>query len=462
MISDIFTIKSAHVTFLLWGAIFCFIASGILAPSKGILKDRKITLILIELSVGILLCMDATAWAFRGVLGTVGYYAVTISNFMVFAFSYVVGMWYSAYVISYVFPETLTPKNFFLPLGKNKLPLMYYVAVWSSLAGIMITVLTQFTGFLYYIDPMNLYHRSSMYPTGLFVGMVPTLADFIILIEHRKKIQKRVFKSLLSYIILPAAGMVALIFIYGISFVNIGIGISSMYIFFVTVREQDMALYEDAQIITSMQEGIIMDFANMVECRDKNTGDHIKRTSLYVKTIADEMMRKKIYRDELTQRLINNMVKSAPLHDIGKIKISDSILNKPGKLTDEEFEVMKTHTTEGMKILSKTLLSTTGSGYLKESIDMAWCHHEWWNGKGYPRGLKGEEIPLSARIMAVADVFDALLSRRSYKEPLPFDKAISIVKNESGTHFDPLVVAAFLNTADFLREALEYILTDGR
>ena len=151
-----------------------------------------------------------------------------------------------------------------------------------------------------------------------------------------------------------------------------------------------MALYEDAQIITSMQEGIIMDFANMVECRDKNTGDHIKRTSLYVKTIADEMMRKKIYRDELTQRLINNMVKSAPLHDIGKIKISDSILNKPGKLTDEEFEVMKTHTTEGMKILSKTLLSTTGSGYLKESIDMAWCHHEWWNGKGYPRGLKGK------------------------------------------------------------------------
>ena len=191
----------------------------------------------------------------------------------------------------------------------------------------MITVLTQFTGFLYYIDPMNLYHRSSMYPTGLFVGMVPTLADLIILIEHRKKIQKRVFKSLLSYIILPVAGMVALIFIYGISFVNIGIGISSMYIFFVTVREQDMALYEDAQIITSMQEGIIMDFANMVECRDKNTGDHIKRTSLYVKTIADEMMRKKIYRDELTQRLINNMVKSAPLHDIGKIKISDSILN---------------------------------------------------------------------------------------------------------------------------------------
>ncbi|MBP5437904.1 MAG: HD domain-containing protein, partial [Treponema sp.] len=150
------------------------------------------------------------------------------------------------------------------------------------------------------------------------------------------------------------------------------------------------------------------------------------------------------------------------LHDIGKIKISDAILNKPGKLTEEEFEVMKTHTTEGMKILSKTLLSTTGSGYLKESIDMAWCHHEWWNGKGYPRGLKGEDIPLSARIMAVADVFDALLSRRSYKEPIPFDRAIEIVKNESGTHFDPLVVAAFLNTADFLRDALEFILKDGR
>ena len=116
---------------------------------------------------------------------------------------------------------------------------------------------------------------------------------------------------------------------------------------------------------------------------------------------------------------------------------------------------MKSHSARGFEILSKIDVApelALGAGY----------HHERLDGKGYPRGLKGEEIPLSARIMAVADVFDALLSRRSYKEPLPFDKAISIVKNESGTHFDPLVVAAFLNTADFLREALEYILTDGR
>jgi len=298
-----------------------------------------------------------------------------------------------------------------------------------------------------------------MYPTGLFVGMVPVASDFFLLIKYRDKIQKRVFTSLLSYVILPFAGMVTLLFIYGISCINIGIGISSMYIFFVTVHEQDIELYEDAKIITSMQEGIIMDFANMVECRDKNTGDHIKRTSLLVKTIADEMIRKKIYRDELTPKLAYNMVKAAPLHDIGKIKISDAILNKAGKLTEEEFEIMKTHTTEGMKILSETLLSTTGSGYLKESIDMAWCHHEWWNGKGYPRALKGEEIPLSARIMAVADVFDALVSKRSYKEAYSFDKAISIIKSESGTHFDPLVVAAFINVAEYLKDVFVCIAT---
>ncbi|MBP5695681.1 MAG: HD domain-containing protein [Treponema sp.] len=462
MISDIFTVKSAHVTFLLWGTIFCFIASAIIALSKGIKKGRKIILICIEHSAGSLLFMDAIAWAFRGHIGTLGHYAVTISNFLVFLFSYVVGLWYSAYVISYVFPEKLTPKNFFVPAGKVKLPAMFYVAIWSSLAGIVLTVITQFTGFLYYIDGINLYHRNTMYPTGLFVGMIPVAADFLILLKYRKKIQKRVFTSLLSYVILPFAGMIALLFTYGISCVNIGIGISSMYIFYVTVREQDIELYEDAKIITSMQEGIIMDFANMVECRDQNTGDHIKRTSLYVKTIVDEMMKKKIYRDELTPTLAHNMVKAAPLHDIGKIKISDSILNKPGKLTEEEFEIMKTHTTEGMKILSETLLSTSGSGYLKESIDMAWCHHEWWNGKGYPRGLKGEEIPLSARVMAVADVFDALLSKRSYKEAYSFDKAVSILKNESGSHFDPLVVAAFLNAADFLRDALEFILPGDR
>ena len=203
-----------------------------------------------------------------------------------------------------------------------------------------------------------------------------------------------------------------------------------------------------SEVITKMQDDIIVDFAEMVEARDKCTGDHIKKTSYYVGVIAREMKREGMYADKMTDDYIDRLEHSAPLHDVGKIKISDTILNKPGKLTDEEFDIMKTHTTEGKAVLTKTTSLAESDGYIKEAIEMAAYHHERWDGRGYPEGLKGEEIPLSARIMAVADVFDALVSKRSYKEPFSFDKAVSIITEESGTHFDPSVVKAFLNIAE--------------
>ncbi|MBQ3888449.1 MAG: HD domain-containing protein, partial [Clostridia bacterium] len=129
-----------------------------------------------------------------------------------------------------------------------------------------------------------------------------------------------------------------------------------------------------------------------------------------------------------------------------------AILNKPGRLTDDEFAVMKHHTTDGKEILDEILVSTAETGYLREAVDMAYCHHEKWDGTGYPRGLKGEEIPLAARVMAVADVFDALISKRSYKEPFSFEQAVEIIKEGSGKHFDPRVVEAFLAIAPTLRE----------
>jgi len=143
------------------------------------------------------------------------------------------------------------------------------------------------------------------------------------------------------------------------------------------------------------------------------------------------------------------MVVAAPLHDIGKIHIPDAVLNKPGKLTEEEFEVMKTHTTAGEELLTHAKAELGESGYLNTAVEMAAYHHEWWNGKGYPYGISGEEIPLCARIMAVADVFDALTSKRCYKSAMPLEKAYAIIREESGTHFDPAIVEAFFAvTAD--------------
>ena len=140
---------------------------------------------------------------------------------------------------------------------------------------------------------------------------------------------------------------------------------------------------------------------------------------------------------------------------MGKIHVSDTILNKPGKLTDEEFDLMKKHTTAGCDIIQQAMDIVPDSDYLKEAKNLATYHHEKWNGKGYPEGLSGEDIPLSARIMAVADVFDALVSRRSYKPGMPFEKAISIIREDSGTHFDPVVAQAFLNAEDKVRKVAE-------
>ncbi len=141
------------------------------------------------------------------------------------------------------------------------------------------------------------------------------------------------------------------------------------------------------------------------------------------------------------------MVVAAPLHDIGKIHIPDAVLNKPGKLTEEEFEIMKTHTTAGEALLAYAKAELGESGYLNTAAQMAAYHHEWWDGTGYPYGISGEEIPLCARIMAVADVFDALTSKRCYKSAMPLEKAYEIIKKEAGTHFDPAIVDAFLGKA---------------
>lgn len=200
--------------------------------------------------------------------------------------------------------------------------------------------------------------------------------------------------------------------------------------------------------ITRIQESIIIDFADLVESRDKSTGDHVKKTSEYVREIAMELRDEGKFSDVLTDEYISKIVRSAPLHDIGKITVSDVILNKPGRLTPEEFEIMKTHTTAGRDILINSSTMEESGDFLDEAIDMAVYHHERWDGTGYPEGLKGKEIPLSARIMAVADVFDALVSKRCYKEPFSFEKAIEILKEESGTHFDPEIVDAFIKIAE--------------
>ena len=209
------------------------------------------------------------------------------------------------------------------------------------------------------------------------------------------------------------------------------------------------------EAISTFQSGMINVMADLVESRDQSTGEHIKNTSKYVEIICDELIKEGKFPDVLDEEFKKNIVSSAPMHDIGKIKVSDAILNKPGRFTDEEYEIMKSHSAEGAKIIASVKKTVEHQelkeNYLGEAENMAHYHHEKWNGEGYPCGLKGEEIPLSARIMAVADVFDALVAVRVYKPAMPFEKAMGIIKKDAGTHFDPVIAQAFLNAEDQIR-----------
>lgn len=211
------------------------------------------------------------------------------------------------------------------------------------------------------------------------------------------------------------------------------------------VNAQSEQEKQHADRIMDIQNKTIMGMANLIESRDGDTGQHVKRTSAYVKMIAERMIHEGVYKDVLTDEYVENLCKAAPMHDIGKIMIPDSILQKPGKLTPEEFEIIKSHTVEGGKAIYMALGEIEEKEYLKVAHEVVMYHHEKWNGEGYPEKLSGEEIPLCARIMAVADVFDALVSKRCYKNPFPVDESYAIIEESSGTHFDPAVVTAFLH-----------------
>ncbi|MCR4990928.1 MAG: HD domain-containing protein [Lachnospiraceae bacterium] len=210
-----------------------------------------------------------------------------------------------------------------------------------------------------------------------------------------------------------------------------------------------------------MQDGLIVTMADMVESRDSDTGAHVQKTAAYVKIIVEGLKRKGYYLDKVDDKFISDVVRSAPLHDVGKINISDQVLNKPGKLTPEEFEIMKTHTTAGKKILENAISSVQGENYLKEARNMAAYHHERWDGKGYPEGLHGEVIPLSARIMAVADVFDALTSPRVYKPAFSMEESIEMIKEGAGTQFDPKCVEVFFESLNDIKIILKKYNQNG-
>ena len=201
-----------------------------------------------------------------------------------------------------------------------------------------------------------------------------------------------------------------------------------------------------------LQSSTVLVMANIIEKRDKKTGGHVSRTTAYIKLLVDAMLAKGLYNEVFSNIDIDSFISSARLHDVGKITIADAILNKPDKLLDEEFEIMKKHTTTGEKIIDEIIAMTGDIIFLQNAKLFAGYHHEWWDGSGYPYNVERDDIPFQGRIMSIVDVYDALVCERPYKDAIPHKKAVEIIMNNAKTQFDPEIANIFFKVKDQFEE----------
>ena len=218
---------------------------------------------------------------------------------------------------------------------------------------------------------------------------------------------------------------------------------------------------EKTKVVVELQNAILQTMAGLIDGRDVVTGGHIERTQEYLKILLSAITKADYYSDEVKTWDMDFVLPSAQLHDVGKIAVEDSILKKPGRLTPEEFEKIKLHTTFGAEVIENIKKQTTDHAFLDYAHIFIISHHEKWNGSGYPKGLKGEDIPLLGRILAIADVYDALVSVRPYKTPFTHEKAIDIIKSDSGTHFDPVLVQLLVSVEKQFDDAAKRMGTSG-
>ncbi|MBO4682513.1 MAG: HD domain-containing protein [Bacilli bacterium] len=305
-------------------------------------------------------------------------------------------------------------------------------------------------GWVFYFNETGYFRADGFlfYEIMYFGSLIYMLA---MLVVAGLKFKHRDLGTIIMVLVVLIAGIIPMtIFKLHVAYLAVASGACLCYVYYNDLVTQDMNsdLLNKQIRIAKMQIKIVSGLAGVIESRDNETGEHVTRTSAYVQILAKDCKNDGVYADIIDDHFIDLIHTLAPMHDVGKILVSDKILRKPGKLTPEEFEEMKKHATYGGDVVRQVLSDVTDEEYVNFASDIATYHHERWDGKGYPKGLKGDEIPLSARIMAIADVFDALVSKRVYKDEVSPTAAFIIMESESGTHFDPKLIEIFLRHKD--------------
>ena len=285
---------------------------------------------------------------------------------------------------------------------------------------------------------------TSVYIAYITVAVYCVLTAVIIITKHRYIPKKKKINIYTSLVFIVAVMSLQLIFPeFLVTCIAIVMSTLSIYL-----NMENPSIHE----LEHYHHEMVMGFATLVENKDDNTGGHIRRSSAYACLIAKKLRKDERYKNLITKDYLNNLEQAAPMHDIGKVGIPDAILQKPGKLTDEEYEKMKEHPTIGGKIIKDTFGHLYDDEYENMAFQVAMYHHEKWNGKGYPTGISGTDIPLCARIMAVADVFDAVSAKRCYRDAMPLEKCYDIIMEGRGKDFDPDIVDVFMKNKDKIEE----------
>lgn len=295
---------------------------------------------------------------------------------------------------------------------------------------------------VYYIHGETTWYSMGLSPIITYISIaVQFVIIFLLLANKYKYMNKRTVQNLIIFLTFAFICLISQV-------VFPEILISAMFPtllvlgFYLNIEDPSL------RRIIKFSDSMVMNFATLVENKDNNTGGHIMRTQKYVEIISNEMTKNPAYIKNISKDYQKNIIAAAPLHDLGKIGIPDHILQKPGKLTDEEFNIMKTHAVRGGEIILQTFADKNDPNFLKVAYEVARYHHEKWNGKGYPEGLSKQDIPLHARIMAIADVFDAISAKRVYRDAMPLDTCFEIIQNGAGRDFDPELVNFFMQARE--------------
>ncbi len=335
------------------------------------------------------------------------------------------------------------------------------IAIVYLIVGFLTEAISAPFNFIFGFDGAHYFRGKGfiVYEIFYFLSLIYLIVALIIV---GRRFRHRDFWTITAVLLCLIAGIIPMTLSSDIHVAYLSIALSAClcYVYYNDLVTQDMNtdLLNQQKKVSDMQVKIISGLANLIESRDTETGEHVIRTSEYVRILAEDCRAKGLYTDILTDHYIELLYTLAPMHDVGKIVVSDTVLKKPGKLTPEEYEEIKKHAAQGGKVVRQVLADITDEEYLAFASDIATYHHERWDGSGYPFGIKGEDIPLCARFMTIADSFDALVSKRCYKDPIPVDEALELMKSESGTHFDPKLLEVFLKYKEKYIEINEKIV----